>query len=87
MMHIAPELVLPLSEAGSGKARRFKIAAFREGWAWAPRKWRQVTEDTGSGNPAAATEEKGRRYVDAVTEKIADFFVALARADTRKMYE
>jgi creatinine amidohydrolase len=87
MMHIAPELVLPLSEAGSGKARRFKIAAFREGWAWAPRKWRQVTEDTGSGNPAAATVEKGRRYVEAVTDKIADFFVELARADTSKMYE
>jgi creatinine amidohydrolase len=87
MMHVAPELVLPLSEAGSGKARRFKIAAFREGWAWAPRNWRQVTDDTGSGNPAGATEEKGRRYVEAVTEKIADFFVELARADTSKMYE
>lgn len=87
MMYIAPELVLPLSEAGSGKARRFKIAAFREGWAWAPRKWRQVTDDTGSGDPAAATVENGRRYVEAVTEKIADFFVELARADTSKMYE
>jgi creatinine amidohydrolase len=87
MMHVAPELVLPLSEAGSGKARRFKIAAFREGWAWTPRNWRQVTDDTGSGNPAGATEEKGRRYVEAVTEKIADFFVELARADTKKLYE
>jgi creatinine amidohydrolase len=87
MMHIAPALVLPLSEAGSGKARRFKIAAFREGWAWAPRKWREVTEDTGSGDPAAATVEKGRRYVEAVTEKIAEFFVELARADPSKMYE
>jgi len=28
------DLVLPLSEAGSGAARTFKIAAFREGWAW-----------------------------------------------------
>jgi len=87
MQHVASERVLPLSEAGSGAARKFKIAGFREGWAWAPRQWRQVTEDTGSGNPAAATAEKGKRYVEAVTGKIADFLVELARADTAKMYE
>ena len=87
MQHIAPNLVLPLSEAGPGAARKFKISAFREGWAWAPRNWRQVTEDTGSGNPAAATAEKGKRYVEAVTDKVADFLVELAKADTSKLYE
>jgi creatinine amidohydrolase len=46
-----------------------------------------VTDDTGSGNPAASTPEKGKRYVDAVTEKIADFLVELAKADTAQMYE
>jgi creatinine amidohydrolase len=87
MQHVAAERVLPLSEAGSGAARKFKIVAFREGWAWAPRQWSQVTDDTGSGNPAAATAEKGKRYVEAVTGKIADFLVELARADTSKLYE
>lgn len=87
MQHIAAERVLPLSEAGPGAARKFKIAGFREGWAWAPREWRKVTDDTGSGNPAAATAEKGRRYVEAVTGKIADFLVQLAKADTAMMYE
>src|SRR6266496_2960642 len=87
MLHVAPELVRPLSEAGPGGARRFKLAALHEGWAWAPRNWRQVTEDTGVGNPAAATTEKGRRYVDLVSEKIAGFLVELAGADTGKMYE
>jgi creatinine amidohydrolase len=87
MQHIAPDLVLPLSDAGSGAARKFKIAAFREGWAWAPRQWRQVTADTGSGNPAASTAQKGQKYVDAVTKKLADFLVDLARADATKMYE
>lgn len=86
MQHVAPESMLPLSEAGPGAARTFKIAAFREGWAWAPRQWRQVTDDTGSGNPAASTKEKGKRYVDAVTAKIADFLVEFAKADTKKMY-
>jgi creatinine amidohydrolase len=87
MLHLAPDLVRPLGEAGPGKARRFKIAGLREGWAWAPRRWREVTDDTGVGNPTAATAEKGKRYVEAVTEKVASFLVDLARADTEEMYE
>jgi creatinine amidohydrolase len=87
MLHLAPELVRPLAEAGPGRARRFKIDGLHEGWAWAPRQWRQVTDDTGSGNPAAATAAKGRTYVEAVTEKIASFLVDLAQADTNEMYE
>ena len=87
MQHIAPERVLPLSEAGSGKARAFKIAAFREGWAWAPRQWTQVTDDTGVGNPAASTAEKGKRYVEAVSGKLGDFLIELAKADPKRLYE
>ena len=87
MQYVAPERVLPLSEAGSGKAKAFKIAAFREGWAWAPRQWIQVTDDTGVGNPAASTAAKGQRYVEAVSGKLADFFVDLAKADTASLYQ
>lgn len=85
-MHLAPDLVLPLSQAGSGKARVFRFQAFQEGWAWAPRRWTQVTQDTGVGNPAQATEDKGRRYFEAVTGKIAEFLVELARADLNDLY-
>jgi creatinine amidohydrolase len=46
-----------------------------------------VTDDTGSGNPAASTSEKGKRYIEAVTAKVADFFVELAKADASKLYE
>src|SRR5947209_18511085 len=87
MLHVAPELVRPLSEAGPGRARRFTIAGLKEGWAWAPRQWRKVTDDTGVGNPAAATSEKGHRYVDAVSAKIAAFLVELAGRDAGEMYE
>lgn len=87
MMHIAPDLVLPLSEAGDGAARRFRLRAIQEGWAWAERAWSQVTESTGVGNPAAATPEKGRQYLEETVEKIADFFVELAAADTSDLYE
>lgn len=85
-MHLAPDLVLPLSQAGSGQARKYKFKAFQEGWAWSPRRWTQVTKDTGVGNPAQATAEKGRRYVEDVTRKIAEFLVELARADVNDLY-
>lgn len=87
MMHIAPDLVLPLSEAGDGAARAFRLKAMREGWAWAQREWTKVTESTGVGNPAAATAEKGAHCLDAVTRNIAGFLVELAAADPADLYE
>ena len=86
MLHCAPELVRPLSEAGPGAARRFKIAGLAQGWAWAPRQWRRVTDDTGVGNPEAATAEKGKSYVDAVAAKIGEFLVELAATEPGDMY-
>ncbi len=87
MLHLAPGQVRPLTEAGPGAARRFRIPAFGEGWAWAPRRWTQVTNDTGVGNPRAATADKGERYVAAVAAKLAEFLVQLAAADPAQMYE
>ena len=87
MLHIAPHLVRPLAEAGDGAARQFRIAALREGWAWAQREWSQVTTDTGVGNPAAATAEKGAAFLDAATTNIAQFLVELAAADPQDLYE
>jgi creatinine amidohydrolase len=87
MEQLEPELVLPVSDAGPGKARTFRIAGLRDGWAWAPRHWSQVTDDTGTGNPATATAAKGAKFLDAVTARIGGFLVDLARADTNKLYE
>jgi creatinine amidohydrolase len=87
MLNIAPELVLPLSEAGDGKARTFKLSGLRERWVWTPRLWTKVTDDTGVGNPKRATAEKGAGYLEAATEKIAGFLRELAAADLKDMYE
>lgn len=87
MQSVAPDLVLPLSEAGPGKARKFRVAGLRDGWVWAPRRWSKVTDDTGTGNPAAATALKGEKFLDAVTQKIGAFLVDLAKADTKNLYE
>ena len=87
MLYLTPELVLPLAEAGSGRARKSRLTGVREGWAWAPRRWTQVSSDTGIGNPSKATVEKGKAYVDAAVERIAGFFVELAELDLKKLYE
>jgi creatinine amidohydrolase len=87
MMHLAPELVRPLSEAGPGRARPWRLRGIREGWAWAPRQWTRVTADTGIGNPSKATAAKGEAYVNAAVERIASFLVELAEARLDDLYE
>ena len=85
--HLVPEQVRPLREAGSGRARASRLRGIREGWAWAPRRWTQVTDDTGIGNPARATPEKGAAYVAAAVERIAGFIVELHGLSPDALYE
>jgi creatinine amidohydrolase len=85
MLHLAPELVRPLAEAGAGAAKAFRVRGLREGWAWAPRQWTAVTADTGVGDPAAATADKGRGFFDAAVARLGEFLVELARADPADM--
>ena len=87
LLHLTPQQVRPLSEAGEGKEKKFKIRALREGWFWAERRWTQVTEDTGIGNPKAATREKGEKYFKALTEEVAAALVELAKSDINNFYE
>jgi len=87
MLHLAPELVRPLNEAGPGRARPSRLTGIREGWAWAPRRWTQVTADTGVGNPSKATAAKGQAYVNAAVNQIAGFLSELAALDLDNLYE
>jgi creatinine amidohydrolase len=87
MQYIAPELVLPLTEAGEGKGKKFKIKVLNENWAWAERRWSKVTSDTGIGNPSEANPEKGEKCFNEVIEKISNFMFELANADINDLYE
>lgn len=87
MLHLAPDLVLPISEASDGAAKKFKFAAIREGWAWAERKWSDVTESTGVGDPRKATAEKGKKYFEAVTKKVAQLMKEVAKTEREDFYE
>jgi creatinine amidohydrolase len=87
MQFIAPEMVLPLAEAGKGNARIFRIKALNEKWAWAERKWSQVTSDTGIGDPSLSTPQKGEKYYNQVVKRIGTLMTELASADIDDLYE
>ncbi|HTI63940.1 MAG TPA: creatininase family protein, partial [Gemmatimonadaceae bacterium] len=87
MLHLAPGLVRPLADAGPGRARASRLRGVREGWAWAPRRWTQVTADTGIGDPSKSTAAKGAAYVDAAVERVAGFLVELAALPLDDLYE
>lgn len=70
MLHYHPELVL-MDRAGVGASRCFEKESLNEKIAWIPRNWKAVTDDTGIGNPLKSTAEKGARYAEAVTDKLA----------------
>lgn len=87
ILHLHPDLVMPLETAGPGKGKKYKIKGFGAGWATAQRQWTQVTADTGVGNPYKATPEKGKKYLELVTGEVADFLVELERTPLDEMYE
>ena len=87
MLYIAEHLVLPLSLAGRGNTKGFAIRGLRDGWAWTPRKWTRISEDTGVGDPSAATKEKGKNFLDHITDMIAGFLIDVAMTDPDDIYE
>jgi creatinine amidohydrolase len=87
MLQLRPELVLPKEKWGEGKEKKSKVKGFREGWAWTERKWSEITEDTGVGNPILATKEKGEKYFKAITKKMAGLIYDIAESDVDDLYE
>lgn len=86
IQYLHPDLILPLEEAGDGKDKKSSIQGVRERWAWAERKWSQVTQDTGVGNPKKATPEKGKRYFEDVTDKVAQLFLDICQVKPDGLY-
>jgi creatinine amidohydrolase len=87
MMHINPEFVLPLTEAGLGKEKKSVIKGFREKWAWKEREWSVITEDTGTGNPKKSTSEKGRNFFEDVTDKISELIQDICKSNPDELYK
>ncbi len=74
-----PDLLRPeLADAGAARPTRFE--AINRGWVSITRPWHLATTNTGMGNPAAASAEKGQALMAALTERLGQFLVELAAA-------
>ncbi|WP_372975653.1 creatininase family protein [Muriicola sp.] len=87
MLYFRPDLVLEKRSWGKGAAKKFRIKAFSEGWAWAERKWSQISEDTGVGDPSKSSKEKGERLFREVSAAMGNFLFELCKADIDDLYE
>ncbi len=86
MLNIAPGHVAPLSQAGKGKTKKLIFRDQGFDFVWAPRDWEKISGDTGAGNPAKATKEKGVKYLKESIEKIADFLIELSKTSPDQLY-
>jgi creatinine amidohydrolase len=82
---IVPHLVR-MEDADDGAIRPFRFAALQEGWVWTTRPWDRVTRNSAYGDPRKATAEKGARYMDIITDRLADFLVALAQSPIDELF-
>jgi len=87
MMHLHPDLLLPLSEAGPGTGKRYALKGLQEGWVTAQRQWTRVTADTGVGNPQQSAPEKGQAFLEMTTREIGNFLTELAATPVEALYE
>ena len=77
IMHFYPELV-DLATAGKGTYKPFSVKSLNEKTGWVPRNWSKISEDTGVGNPEKSSPGKGKRYAEAIVDKVAGLFCDLA---------
>lgn len=74
-----PDL-LRMELADAGAVRPTQFDAINRGWISMTRPWHLATTNTGMGNPATATADKGRRLMDVLTERLSQFLIELANA-------
>ena len=75
-----PELV-ELDKMSDGAICPARFEAVRRGWAQITRPWHVLSESSGVGDPRGASREKGQRYLDLVTERLAEFLAELSAAE------
>ena len=77
MLHLRPDLV-ELDRADKGETREPHFTGMKEGWAWIARPWDVLTDNSGVGNPEAASAKKGEEFMNKCVKKIAQLLVEMA---------
>lgn len=66
--------------ADEGATNTSRFEAVNRGWVSLTRPWHLLTSNAGSGNPHAATPEKGRKLMELVVDRLSSFLVDLSSA-------
>ena len=72
--------------ADEGRVAETRFEAVNRGWVILTRPWHLLTTNTGAGNPHAATAEKGRRLIEALIPRLAQFLVELSAAEVDERF-
>lgn len=79
-----PELVAREEDgslaADDGQTAPARFEALNCGWVTITRPWHLLTTNSGSGNPHAASAEKGRQLMELLVDRLAPFLVELSNA-------
>jgi creatinine amidohydrolase len=79
-----PELVAREEDgslaADDGQTAPARFEALNCGWVTITRPWHLLTTNSGSGNPHAASAEKGRQLMELLVDRLAAFLVELSHA-------
>jgi creatinine amidohydrolase len=74
---LVPHLV-NLEDADDGSVQKSRFEALNRGWASITRPWEKLTRNSGYGDPRKATAEKGRRYIEIVSDRLSQFIKQLS---------
>ncbi|OGJ88056.1 MAG: hypothetical protein A2268_04605 [Candidatus Raymondbacteria bacterium RifOxyA12_full_50_37] len=84
-LHFFPELV-NMKHATKGKTRKSRFKEIENGSVWMSRPWHLLTENSGHGDPMDSSAEKGKRYMEAITEELGQFIAELSAAKMDKKF-
>ncbi|WP_164101895.1 creatininase family protein [Candidatus Laterigemmans baculatus] len=80
-----PELVVRDADgnlrADDGAVRSTRFEAVNQKWVSITRPWHLLTKQSGSGNPHAASAEKGHAVMQVIVDRLAPFLVELSNAE------
>lgn len=68
-------------QADDGQTRALRFKALQQGWISLTRPWHLLTKQSGSGNPHAASSDKGEKLSQAIVERVAPFLVELSHCE------
>jgi len=74
-----PELV-EYAKAKKALPKSFRFAALKNGWVTTSRRFSRLNDFCAVGDPADASAEKGKQYLDLVCGRISEFLAQLAQS-------